>query len=83
MILFYSGFIIDVIHATRLAQSKRNCINEIVSSKLFRIAECRSILLPIFCQQINEKLTKNDEVSGARFCYFSALQFNNNPNQPY
>lgn len=57
-----SEFIIDVIHTTQLAQSKRNCINEIVSSRLFRFPDCRAILLPIFCQEIRDKLTRNNEV---------------------
>lgn len=61
-----SEFIVEVIQkipASRLVQSKRQCIKDLVNSKLFHLGECRAILLPVFCQQIKDKLDNNDEVS--------------------
>lgn len=46
----------------RLTQSKRICIKELVDSKLFKMPECREILLPVFCQQIKDKLESKEEV---------------------
>lgn len=61
-----SEFIVEVIQkipASRLVQSKRQCIKDLVNSKLFHLGECRAILLPVFCQQIKDKLDNNEEVS--------------------
>lgn len=46
----------------RLTQSKMICIKELVDSKLFKMPECRQILLPVFCQQIKDKLESKEEV---------------------
>lgn len=46
----------------RLNQSKMNCIKDIINSKLFKLPECREILLPVFCRQIRDKLDKKEEV---------------------
>lgn len=61
-----SEFIIEVIQripANRLVQWKRHCIKNLVNSKMFCLSECRAILLPVFCQQIKDKLNINEEVS--------------------
>lgn len=39
------------------------CIKDLVNSKLFKYPECRAILLPVFCQQIKDKLESKEEVS--------------------
>lgn len=46
----------------RLTQSKMICIKELVDSKLFKMPECRQILLPVFCKQIKDKLESKEEV---------------------
>lgn len=61
---------IQKIPASRLVQSKRQCIKDLVNSKLFHLGECRAILLPVFCQQIKDKLDNNDEVSQL-FCPYA------------
>ncbi|XP_031633257.1 dedicator of cytokinesis protein 1 isoform X2 [Contarinia nasturtii] len=45
----------------RLTQSKMICIKELVDSKLFKMPECRKILLPVFCGQIKDKLESKEE----------------------
>lgn len=54
----------------RLTQSKMTCIKDLVDSKLFRMPQCREILLPEFCREIKEKLESKEEVSqsGRRGC---------------
>ncbi|XP_031633259.1 dedicator of cytokinesis protein 1 isoform X4 [Contarinia nasturtii] len=47
----------------RLTQSKMICIKELVDSKLFKMPECRKILLPVFCGQIKDKLESKEEVA--------------------
>lgn len=39
------------------------CIKDLVDSKLFRMPQCREILLPEFCREIKEKLESKEEVS--------------------
>uniref|UniRef100_A0A1L8DMR3 Putative signaling protein n=1 Tax=Nyssomyia neivai TaxID=330878 RepID=A0A1L8DMR3_9DIPT len=59
-----SQFIIDIIMNIppgRLTQSKMMCIKDMIDSKLFKLPECRSIILPVFCQQIKEKLESKEE----------------------
>lgn len=68
VLLFCSEFIVNVIQKippSRLVQSKRQCIKDLVNSKLFHLSKCRAILLPVFCQQIKDKLDNNEEVSGS------------------
>lgn len=66
--MFFSKFskviveILTNIAPGRLTQSKRICIKELVDSKLFKMPECREILLPVFCQQIKDKLESKEEV---------------------
>lgn len=52
----------------RLTQSKMICIKELIDSKLFKMPECRQILLPVFCKQIKDKLESKEEVR--KFIYF-------------
>lgn len=54
--------IITNIPQGRLTQSKMICIKDLVDSKLFKLPECRAILLPVFCQQIKDKLESKEEV---------------------
>ncbi|XP_059611933.1 dedicator of cytokinesis protein 1 isoform X1 [Phlebotomus argentipes] len=59
-----SQFIVDIIlniPPGRLTQSKMMCIKDMIDSKLFKLQECRSIILPVFCQQIKEKLESKEE----------------------
>ncbi|KAJ6638701.1 Dedicator of cytokinesis protein 1 [Pseudolycoriella hygida] len=59
-----SNYIVEIIKnipAGRLTQSKMICIKDLVKSKLFRYPECRAILLPVFCQQIKDKLESKEE----------------------
>ncbi|XP_055696670.1 dedicator of cytokinesis protein 1 isoform X2 [Lutzomyia longipalpis] len=59
-----SQFIVDIIMNIppgRLTQSKMMCIKDMIDSKLFKLPECRSIILPVFCQQIKEKLESKEE----------------------
>lgn len=44
-------------------QWKMICIKDLVNSELFKNPECRAILLPVFCQQIKDKLESKEEVS--------------------
>lgn len=44
------------------------CIKDLVKSKLFKYPECRGILLPVFCQQIKDKLESKEEVSFRLLC---------------
>lgn len=46
----------------RLTQWKMICIKDLVDSKLFKLPECRAIMLPVFCQQIKDKLESKEEV---------------------
>lgn len=39
------------------------CIKDLIDSKLFKLPECREILLPVFCEQIKSKLENKEEVS--------------------
>lgn len=41
------------------------CIKDLVDSKLFRMPQCREILLPEFCREIKEKLESKEEVSSS------------------
>lgn len=62
---FYSKIIVEIITNIapgRLTQSKMICIKDLVDSKLFKIPECRQILLPVFCKQIKDKLESKEEV---------------------
>lgn len=71
-----SEFIVEVIQkipASRLVQSKRLCMKDLVNSRLFHLGECRAILLPVFCQQIRDKLDSNEEVSVRGMCGHSLL----------
>lgn len=54
--------IITNIPQGRLTQSKMICIKDLVDSKLFKLPECRAIMLPVFCQQIKDKLESKEEV---------------------
>ncbi|XP_058117001.1 dedicator of cytokinesis protein 1 [Anopheles coustani] len=45
----------------RLNQSKMTCIKDVVDSKLFKLPQCRAILLPVFCRQIKDKLESKEE----------------------
>ncbi|XP_037029968.1 dedicator of cytokinesis protein 1 isoform X7 [Bradysia coprophila] len=59
-----SHYIVEIIKnipAGRLTQSKMICIKDLVKSKLFKYPECRAILLPVFCQQIKDKLESKEE----------------------
>lgn len=63
--LLHSCYILEIIKNVphdRLAQSKMICIKDLVDSRLFRMAECREILLPEFCREIKEKLESKEEV---------------------
>lgn len=62
--------IITNIAPGRLTQSKMICIKELVDSKLFKMPECRQILLPVFCQQIKDKLESKEEVRSIPFIGF-------------
>lgn len=62
---------IQKIPPSRLVQSKRQCIKDLVNSKLFHLGECRAILLPVFCQQIKDKLDNNEEVCVAFFTLYA------------
>ncbi|XP_052869684.1 dedicator of cytokinesis protein 1 [Anopheles cruzii] len=53
--------IITNVPAGRLNQSKMTCIKDVVDSKLFKLPQCRAILLPVFCQQIKDKLESKEE----------------------
>lgn len=58
----------------RLTQSKMTCIKDLVDSKLFRMPQCREILLPEFCREIKEKLESKEEVSPwASWVFFCAI----------
>ncbi|XP_067134875.1 dedicator of cytokinesis protein 1-like [Centruroides vittatus] len=46
----------------RLTKQKMMCVNDIVHSDLFKISECRSIILPIINDHINSLLTRSEEV---------------------
>lgn len=39
------------------------CIKDLVESELFRHSVCRNILLPIFCEEIRDKLESRQQVS--------------------
>lgn len=57
-----------------LSQSKMICIKDLVESPLFRLPECRSSLLPVFCQQIVDRLNTKEEVCSTPFaCLLVAL----------
>lgn len=64
---FYIVKIIKKIPQGRLTQSKMICIKDLVDSKLFKLPECRLILLPVFCQQIKDKLESKEEVCVLKF----------------
>ncbi|ETN61959.1 dedicator of cytokinesis protein 1 [Anopheles darlingi] len=53
--------IITNVPTGRLNQSKMTCIKDVVDSKLFKLPECRAILLPVFCRQIKDKLESKEE----------------------
>lgn len=80
-ISIHSQYIVEIIRnipAGRLTQSKMICIKDLVKSKLFKYPECRGILLPVFCQQIKDKLESKEEVSffhtvGSLFSIFLIL----------
>lgn len=59
--------IITNIAPGRLTQSKMICIKDLVDSKLFRMPECRSVLLPLFCQEVKDKLESKEEVISSTF----------------
>lgn len=61
--------IITHIAPGRLTQSKMICIKDLVDSKLFRMPECRQILLPVFCKQIKDKLESKEEVGSPPHAY--------------
>lgn len=64
--LSFSKIIVEIITNIapgRLTQSKMICIKELVDTKLFKIPECRQILLPVFCKQIKDKLESKEEVN--------------------
>lgn len=65
--------IITEIAPGRLTQSKMICIKELIDSKLFKMPECRQILLPVFCQQIKDKLESKEEVR--KFIYNRIMFF--------
>ena len=45
------------------------CIKDLVDSELFKMPQCREILLPEFCREIKEKLENKEEVSALiRIC---------------
>lgn len=63
---FSSKYIVEIVKKIppgRLTQSKMICIKDLVDSKLFKLPECRAILLPVFCYQIKDKLESKEEVS--------------------
>lgn len=66
---FYFNFshkvegIINSIPPGHLSQSKMVAIKDLVESQIFRLPQCRAILLPVFCKQIVERLEGNAEVS--------------------
>ncbi|XP_055530471.1 dedicator of cytokinesis protein 1 isoform X1 [Wyeomyia smithii] len=53
--------IISNVPTGRLNQSKMTCIKDVVDSKLFKLPQCRAILLPMFCRQIKDKLESKEE----------------------
>ncbi|XP_055631515.1 dedicator of cytokinesis protein 1 isoform X1 [Toxorhynchites rutilus septentrionalis] len=53
--------IITNVPTGRLNQSKMTCIKDVVDSKLFKLPQCRAILLPVFCRQIKDKLESKEE----------------------
>ncbi|XP_062554821.1 dedicator of cytokinesis protein 1 isoform X3 [Armigeres subalbatus] len=55
--------IITNVPTGRLNQSKMTCIKDVVDSKLFKLPQCRAILLPVFCRQIKDKLESKEEVA--------------------
>ncbi|XP_053682558.1 dedicator of cytokinesis protein 1 isoform X2 [Sabethes cyaneus] len=55
--------IISNVPTGRLNQSKMTCIKDVVDSKLFKLPQCRAILLPMFCRQIKDKLESKEEVA--------------------
>lgn len=57
----------------RLNQWKMICIKDLVNSDLFKIPECRTILLPVFCQQIKDKLESKEEVSLYKLSFISNM----------
>lgn len=62
---FFSKYIVEIIRQIpqgRLTQSKMICIKDMVDTKLFKLPECRAILLPVFCEQIRDKLECKEEV---------------------
>lgn len=67
-----SCFILEIIRNVplgRLTQSKMTCIKDLVDSELFKMPQCREILLPEFCREIKEKLENKEEVSALiRIC---------------
>lgn len=66
LFMFFSNFIVEIITKIppgRLTQWKMKCIKDLVDSKIFRLALCRGILLPVFCTQIKDKLESKEEVS--------------------
>lgn len=54
--------IITNIAPGRLTQSKMICIKDLVDSNLFKMPDCRAVLLPVFCNQIKDKLESKEEV---------------------
>ncbi|KFM70970.1 Dedicator of cytokinesis protein 1, partial [Stegodyphus mimosarum] len=46
----------------RLTKQKMMCVNDLVHSALFKIPECRHILLPMICAQVRPLLEKKDEM---------------------
>ncbi|XP_063703271.1 dedicator of cytokinesis protein 1 isoform X2 [Culicoides brevitarsis] len=54
--------IINSIPPGHLSQSKMIAIKDLVESQIFRLPQCRAILLPVFCKQIVERLEGNSEM---------------------
>lgn len=38
------------------------CMKDLIDSKLFKMPKCRAVLLPVFCNQIKDKLQNKEEV---------------------
>ncbi|KAF8795296.1 Dedicator of cytokinesis protein 1 like protein [Argiope bruennichi] len=54
--------LINNVPRDRLTKQKMMCVNDLVHSDLFRIPECRLILLPMICNQIKNLLERKDEM---------------------
>lgn len=73
----FSVYILEIIRNVplgRLTQSKMACIKDLVDSKLFRMPQCREILLPEFCREIKEKLESKEEVRAGFHAMFLPLR---------